>query len=133
MVPKPTSAPRARAPGDSERLARACASVADDRKGEDIVILDLRRHTYVCDFFVIVTAANPRQMDAIVESIRRELRKGGQRPLGAEGAKGSRWALLDYGDVVVHVFEPEWRKLYDLELLWGDAPRLPWGEGRTGP
>jgi ribosome-associated protein len=126
MTDKQENTASVREPRDSEWLARTCASLADDKKGEDIVILDLREHTYVCDFFIIVTANNPRQMGAIAESIRVELREEGERPLGMEGVRGSRWGLLDFGDIVVHIFEPEWRRLYDLELLWGDAPRLDW-------
>ena len=111
---------------DSAELARACARLVEDKKGQDILILDLRRLTYITDFFVIGSGTNPRQMTAISTSIEQEMAQLGVRPIGTEGAGGSRWVLLDYGDFVVHLFDPEWRKLYDLELLWGDAPRLVW-------
>lgn len=115
-----------REPADSAELARACALLADEKKGEDITILDLRALTYITDFFIIVTVANPRQMRAISNSIDEAMSKQDVRPLGAEGTDAGRWILLDYGDFVVHLFDAEWRRLYDLELLWGDAPRLKW-------
>jgi len=114
----------------SAALSRVCARVADEKKGRDIIILDLRRLTYVTDFFVIVTAGNPRQMRAIARGVEEEMARRGTKPLGVEGTDASRWILLDYGDFVMHLFEEEWRKLYDLELLWGDAPRLEW-RGRS--
>jgi ribosome-associated protein len=107
-------------------LARAAARLADAKKAEDIVILDLSGQGYVTDYFLIASAGNPRQMQAILSNVRDGLAKTGARPIGSEGTGESRWMLLDYGDVVVHVFDPEWRKLYDLELLWGDVPRLEW-------
>ena len=118
----------ARKPARSAEFARLCARLADDKKGEDIIILDLRKLTYVTDFFIIVTVGNLRQMDAIASSISHELAQRGERRLGSEGTKESRWVLLDYGDFVVHLFDHEWRRLYDLELLWGDVPRIEWQE-----
>jgi len=128
-----TSTPRQRRKQklpESVELARICARAADARKGEEIIILDLRKLTYITDFFIIVTAGNPRQMDAIATAIGEEMKPRGQRILGAEGIGQSRWVLLDYGDLVVHIFSHEWRRLYDLELLWGDAPRIEWQETR---
>lgn len=119
----------ARDPADSVELARACALAADEKKGEKITILDLRGFTYVTDFFVLVTATNPRQMRAIAQAIEECLAERGVKPLGVEGTDASRWILVDCFDLVVHIFETEWRKLYDLELLWGDAPRLEWESG----
>lgn len=111
---------------DSAEPAKSCARLIDEKKGRDILILDLRKLTYITDFFVIGSATNPRQMMAISAAIQQEMADQGLRPLGIEGADGSRWVLLDYSDFVVHIFDPEWLKIYDLELLWGDAPRLEW-------
>ncbi|MHA1571585.1 MAG: ribosome silencing factor [Alphaproteobacteria bacterium] len=128
----PISKPSRKGRGKPSRLsgeekARICARLADFKKGEDITILDLRRVTYVTEFFVIITGTNPRQLQAIARSIEEEMTLRGAKKPGLEGAGAeSRWILLDYGDVVVHVFADEWRKLYDLELLWGDMPRLAW-------
>lgn len=114
---------------DSAEVARLCARVGDEKKGEDIIILDLTSLTYITDYFVIITTGNPRQMDAVSGAIQEAMAERHVRPVGTEGARGGRWVLLDYGDVVVHVFDREWRRLYDLELLWGDAPRLRWQGG----
>ena len=105
-------------------LARACARVADDKKASDILILDLRRLTNITDFFVIAGGTNPRQLQAISRAVNEEMAASGLRAIGIHGESESRWVLHDYGSVVVHLFDPEYRKLYDLELLWGDAKRL---------
>lgn len=78
-----------------------------------------------CDAFVICHGTNRRQVRAIAEGIQESLRERGVRPLGVEGMDASRWVLLDFGDVVVHVFDEPLRGFYDLDGLWGDAPRLP--------
>ena len=111
---------------DAASLAIGLARAADEKLGEDIVILDLRGKSPVTDYFVVVTANNPRQQDAIVGEIAGKASELGERPYGKEGVGAARWALLDYIDVVVHVFGKDWRELYDLELLWGDAPRVEW-------
>ena len=112
----------------SGERAKLCARLADDKKAEDIAILDLRPFTYVTDFFVIATGRNEIQLRAIAQDITEKMAELKQRPIGVAGMDKGRWILLDYGDVVVHLFEPAWRDLYDLELLWGDAPRLEWRE-----
>lgn len=112
---------------EAQALARALAQAADAKKGEDIIILDLRGISSVADYFLIVTAQNPRQQKAMAEAMSEAATALGRRPYGREGVGAeSRWTLLDYVDVVAHIFDPEWRELYDLELLWGDAPRLDW-------
>ena len=110
----------------SEELAQLCARIAGDKKADDILILDLRSLTYITDFFVIAAGRNPRQLQAISGAIRLAMAALGVRPIGIHGEGEARWVLHDYGSVVLHLFDPEWRKLYDLELLWGDAPRLEW-------
>ena len=126
------AAPKTKTPALSRAAEMAClaAQLADDKKAEEIVILDLTGHAYVTDYFVIASAGNPRQLQAVIGAVREGLLKEGERPIGAEGAGSNRWMLLDYGNFVVHVFDPEWRKLYDLELLWGDLPRVPWAAPR---
>jgi len=104
----------------------ACARIADEKQAEDVVILDLRGLTSVTDYFLIATGRNPRQLDAIAEEILRFMKRRHHRPLGVEGQAFGHWVLLDYGDFVVHLFDPEHRRLYDLELLWGDAGRVSW-------
>jgi ribosome-associated protein len=111
---------------DPAELVRLCAHLAEDKKAEDIVVLDLRGLMFVTDFFVIASGGNPRQLRAIQSSIHQEMSQRGVRPIGQEGSGQDRWVLMDYGDFVVHLFDPDSRRLYDLELLWGDAPRVEW-------
>ena len=106
-------------------LAKVAAYAADDKKATDIVLLDLTSKTDVCDYFLICTGANPRQVDAIVDEVREKISANcGLSPLSCEGREGLSWVLVDYGSVVVHVFKPETRDFYRLEALWGDAPRI---------
>lgn len=93
-----------------------------------MVILDLTRVTSIVDFFVIATATSQRQMHAIADEVNRKLkREDGNRRISIEGYRTEgNWILTDYGDVVLHVFTPEGRLLYNLEQLWADAPRIEW-------
>ncbi len=111
--------------------ALVAARTADDNRGRDIVILDLRELTTFFDYFVIVTGTSRRQLHAISEEIDHALEEGmNDRRMGIEGYNESRWILLDYGDVVIHMFEPETRAYYALEELWAEAKRVPF-EPRT--
>ena len=88
-------------------------------------IIDLRELVSFCDFFVLATAANPRQVRAVAEAVRLAAKHDhGVMSRGAEGTDSGRWVLCDFGDVVVHVFERDMRGFYDLDGLWSDAPRL---------
>lgn len=110
----------------SLELAKVAAAAADGKKAQDVTLIDLTGVSDVCDYFLICTAANAPQMDAVVEAIRERVAKNCQeKPLSEEGRARSTWVLLDYGAVVVHVFRPEARQFYRLESLWGDAPRVP--------
>ncbi|HEV3003615.1 MAG TPA: ribosome silencing factor [Pirellulales bacterium] len=112
--------------GRSLELAKAAARTAAENRGRDIVILDMREVTPVFDYFVLATGSSRRQLHAMSEEIDRKLEGGmGDRRLGLEGYQDSRWILLDYGDVVIHLFEPEAREYYGLEDLWCDARRVP--------
>lgn len=108
--------------------ARAAARIADELRGQDIVVLDLTRLTSIVDFFVVVTATSQRQMHAIADEVNRLLKRDrGNSRLNVEGYRtAGNWLLTDYGDVVVHVFTAEGRQLYDLEQLWADAQRVEW-------
>ena len=106
--------------------ALAAARTADNNRGRDIVILDLRELTPVFDYFVLVTGTSRRQLHAISEEIDDVLEKQfGDHRLGIEGYAASRWILLDFGDIVVHLFDDETRDYYALEQLWGGAKRIP--------
>jgi ribosome-associated protein len=103
-------------------VARA-AELALERKGYDVIALDLRGISSATDFFVLASGRSDVQVKAIAEHISEELRREGTRPSHVEGLQGGRWVLLDYIDFVVHVFHPHAREFYQLENLWGDAPR----------
>ena len=109
----------------SYQLAIAAARVAAENKGRDIVVLDMREQTPIFDYFVIATGTSRRQLHAISDEIDHVLEKElGDRRLGIEGYQESHWVILDYGDVVIHLFDDDTRRYYDLEGLWGNAPRL---------
>ncbi len=102
------------------------AGIIDEMKGENIVVLDLRG---ICDFadaFVIATMRSTTHTQAVANNLREKLREEGLRPLARPDLASSRWVLLDYADVIVHLFEAEARVYYDLERLWGDAESIPW-------
>ncbi len=106
--------------------ALAAARVADLNRGRDITILDLRELTPVFDYFIVVTGSSRRQLHAISEEIEAVLKKDfHDRRLGIEGYAESRWILLDFGDIVIHIFDAETRGYYDLERLWAGAKRVP--------
>ena len=111
---------------ESLRLACLVARVADDYKGQETVVLDLTPVTPIVDYFVVSTATNRRQMHAVAEEVDRMLKTEGSERIGLEGYNSDAWILQDYGDIVLHVFTPEARALYDLERLWADAPRVDW-------
>jgi ribosome-associated protein len=106
--------------------ALLAAHTAEENRGADIVVLDLRELTSLFDYFVVASGTSRRQLHAMSEEIDHALEdQMGDRRLGIEGYQESRWILLDYGDVVVHLFEPEMRAYYALEDLWGHAKRVP--------
>lgn len=107
-------------------LARVCARIADDNRGREITLLDLREASPLFDFFVLVTAPSRRQAATILSDIDAEMKRRQERKIGSEGAEEGRWALVDYGDFVVHVFSDDARSFYALEDIWGDAPQLEW-------
>ncbi len=109
----------------AEELARAAAQAAFDKKAEDVQVLDLTALSDVCDFFVIASGLNARQVDTIIDEIEEKVAETtGEKPFSIEGRDQRTWILMDYGSVVVHVFTPEAREYYRLEKLWGDAPQL---------
>ena len=102
------------------------ARAADSKKATDILIHDVRELVGITDFFVIVTAQNNRQISAVLDAIEEaEIKEAGVKPFSVEGAQEGFWALQDYGDFVVHVFQPEGRDYYRLEEIWNDAPTIP--------
>ncbi|MFO0901914.1 MAG: ribosome silencing factor [Pirellulales bacterium] len=105
--------------------ARAAAKMALENQARDVLILDLRKQTALFDYFVIATGKSGRQLRAIADDIDELLQKQlGDKRLYTEGYQDSRWIVLDYGDLVIHLFDSEMRDFYRLEDVWGDAPRI---------
>jgi ribosome-associated protein len=120
--------------GRSLERAMAAARTADNNRGRDILILDLRELTCVFDYFVLVTGTSRRQLHAISEEIDQTLEQQfNDHRLGIEGYADSRWILLDFGDVVVHMFDEETRRFYDLEHLWSGARQVPFESAIPAP
>ncbi len=112
--------------------ARVAARAADDKKGLDPVVIEVGSVLAITEYFVITSAANPRLIRTIADSIEEAVRAvGGPSPLRVEGLKDLTWVLIDYGDMVVHVFAEDTRRFYDLERLWKDMPRLAWAVSAT--
>ncbi len=109
---------------DSSEQALACARAAIDKKAENVKILDLTEISGFTDYFVIASGTSDRQVQAIADSVQTALKAAGRKTLSVEGYGEGRWVLLDFGDIVVHVFLDALRDYYDLETLWEDAPRI---------
>jgi ribosome-associated protein len=110
---------------DSRKLALLCRHLAENRKAEEIVILDVRELSSVTDYFVLASGTSEPHLRAIVEEITDKLREEhGLRPRAVDGTFQAAWVVLDYFDVIAHVMRQDVRERYDLETLWGDAPRV---------
>jgi ribosome-associated protein len=120
-VPTSPSAAHDRAMSSALLAARTAA----ENRGRDVVVLDTRDQTALFDFFVIATGSSRRQLHAMSDEIERRLREElGERRIGQEGYQESRWVVLDYGDIVVHLFDEDARHYYDLENLWAEGNRV---------
>jgi len=115
------------APPDLSPRVRAAAEAAADKHGTDVAVLAVGGIIAIIDWFVLVSASNTRLARTIVDEVQRALRAlDDSKPIGVEGLDDATWVLLDYGDVVIHVFVDETRAYYDLDRLWADAPRVDW-------
>jgi ribosome-associated protein len=110
--------------GGSERLARQIAEIADAKGATDLIAIDVRRLVGYTDFLIICTARNERQARAIHDEVHHRLKQDGRLPARVEGQREGDWVLADYLDCVLHVFTPQTRERYRLEVLWGEAERL---------
>ena len=112
---------------ESTRWAVEAARAADDKRGADTLILAVGNVLAVTDHFVITSGSNPRQVRTIADEVERRITEGGgPKPIRIEGLDDLTWVLLDYGDFVVHVFNDEARRYYELERLWADVPKIDW-------
>lgn len=110
---------------DSKKLALLCRELADNRKAEDLVVLDVRELSTVTDYFVIASGSSEPHLRAIVDEITDTLREEHDiRPRAVDGTLHTAWVVLDFFDVIVHVMKTDVRERYDLETLWGDAPKV---------
>ncbi|MCA2208939.1 MULTISPECIES: ribosome silencing factor [Nocardia] len=113
------------ATAEAVEMARVAALAADDKLATDVVVLDVSEQLVITDCFVIASAPNERQVNAIVDNVEEKLREAGHKPVRREGTREGRWALLDYVDVVVHIQHNDERNFYALERLWRDCPTVP--------
>ena len=111
-------------------VARICTRIADGKKAVDILLLKVREIFSIADYFVICTCESRPQVKAIADEIEVRLKREGFAHIGTEGREDASWMLLDYGTVVVHIFLPETRDYYQIEMLWGDAPKVAWKRSR---
>ncbi|WP_433194138.1 ribosome silencing factor [Nocardia sp. CA-107356] len=110
---------------ESVEMAQVAARAADEKLASDVVVLDVSEQLVITDCFVIASAPNERQVNAIVDNVEEKLREAGHKPVRREGTREGRWALLDYVDIVVHIQHNDERNFYALERLWKDCPLVP--------
>lgn len=118
------SNPKIRTAEDTGTRVRSAVAAAEDRKAVDVKVLHLGKVSDFTEYFLIASGTNERQVQAVADAVEERLRAEGVRPLHVEGYNRGQWILLDYGDLVVHVFLEEPRRFYALERLWGDAPEV---------
>jgi ribosome-associated protein len=123
---KPTTAKRKTktTKHESEALVRSIADITLDKKGVNVVVIDVRERSSYTDFLVIASGTSDRHVQSIAEGVDTAMRVAGVKPIGSEGLREGQWALIDFGSVVVHVFHQFTRDVYKLDELWRDAPRL---------
>ena len=109
---------------DTLEKLKLIVSTGLDKKAEDPVIINLKDLTTLADYFVVFTATSDTHARTIADEIRKKLKDAGILPLSFEGYDTANWILMDYGDIIVHIFRPEFREIYSLETLWMDAPRV---------
>ena len=110
--------------GDSRERALLCVNASLEKKAKDLIILNVSEVSAFADYFIICSGTSDRQVRAVAAAIQESLKTAGILPLGVEGEKAGRWILLDYDDVIIHVFLESVRTFYDLERLWSETPRL---------
>ena len=109
---------------DAREIALWCVNAALEKKAKNLILLNVKENSAFTDYFLICSGASDRQAQAIASSIREKMKKDGILPLGVEGESHGQWILMDYDDVVVHIFYEPVREFYDIERLWSEAPRM---------
>jgi ribosome-associated protein len=116
-------------PDETRQWAITAARAADGKQARDVLVLEVAEVLALCGWFVIASASNERQVKAVCDEVEHQVHTaGGPKPKRIEGLDARQWVLMDYGDIVVHVFLQETREFYDLERLWADVPRLAWAD-----
>lgn len=113
---------------EAEQIAKMAADAISDKKGLDVALLEVGDLIVITDVFVIATGTSRTHVRAVAEHLEEVMTRHDRKPLRREGVEQGEWVLLDFGDVVVHLFQPEQRDFYGLERLWRDAPRISWEE-----
>lgn len=108
----------------SKELAKLAYTALDDKKGEDIRIIDISRISVLADYFIIASGSNKNQVQAMADNVQEELYKAGTEVKQVEGYQSGNWILMDYGDIIIHVFSSEDRLFYDLEKIWRDGANI---------
>ncbi|HHU72626.1 MAG TPA: ribosome silencing factor [Clostridiales bacterium] len=108
----------------SKEMAKLVYDALEDKKGEDIQVIEIKEISIIADYFIIANGSNSSQVDALVDNVKEVLAKKGYEPLRIEGVRSASWILMDYGDVVVHVFSKEDRLFYNLERIWRDGKTI---------
>lgn len=116
---------------DGRQFSIEAARIAADSNAEDVVVLDLQGLSPVASYFVIATGSSDRQLRGICDAINEYAQKIGDKRYGVAGYDLGQWILADYVDSVIHLFDPERRTYYDLEMMWGDAPRIDWARSAS--
>ncbi len=114
---------------EPKELTETICTFLSSKKAEDIVVADVQGKTALCDYFIIASGRNTTQVNSLCENLEEHLSKLGKEPLRTEGVRDGRWGVLDYGDVIVHIFNDETRLFYHLERLWGEGENIRKFEG----
>lgn len=125
--------PQATDDRDARALAVDVARTLHDSRCEDVVVIDVRELSQVTDYLVVATGTSDRQMRSAADDAEEIAEETGHKAFGRSVDAASTWIILDFVDVVTHIFEPNTRAYYDLETLWGEGPQVDWGDGRRGP
>ncbi len=116
---------------DAKKRALWCVNASLGKKAKNLVVMNVREISFFTDYFVICSGASDRQVQAIALAIQEKMKKNGVLPLGVEGEKNGQWVLMDYNDVVVHIFYEPVREFYGIERLWTEAPKIEIDENRS--
>lgn len=109
---------------NSNKMVKLAYEALEEKKGEDIQVIEIKDISVIADYFIIANGANSPQVDALVDAVKDKLGRGGYNPIRVEGVRSASWILMDYGDVIVHVFSKEDRLFYNLERIWRDGKAI---------